>query len=356
MTINDSIHNAEVRHMVFLERYKKGVADRITALTNKSEKDLRTQLAVRLSLIEERGYDLSPTTTARLEKMIDELVAIRAEVFALAHDETRKNLKEFAVYEAEFQGSLIEKASDAAGVKVKLETPSLTLLRAAAVSRPFQGRILKDWYAGLEANDARRLRDAIKIGVSESQTTEQIMQRVMGTRAANFRDGILEMARNEVRSVVQTAIAHVANQASDEVFKANADIIKGVQWVSVLDSKTSPICRVRDGKIYPVDSGPRPPAHFNCRSRVVPYLGPSETVGTRASQFGPVPQDLKYGDWLKKQPKALQNEILGPTRAALFRKGGLTLDRFIDNTGRSYTLDELKQRDGAAWHKAFPDG
>mgnify|MGYP003686093783 FL=1 len=36
--------------------------------------------------------------------------------------------------------------------------------------------------------------------------------------------------------------------------------------------------------------------------------------------------------------------MLGPRRAALFRSGKLRIDQFVDDMGRSLTLDELAAR------------
>jgi SPP1 gp7 family putative phage head morphogenesis protein len=351
MTANEEILNANIRHAIWLERYKTGVAKNIIALLNAVDADLRDQLTLRLMKIEERGYDLSAVTTQRILKMIDTLVLMRSDLYTSAQEETRKVLVDFAEYEASFQARIIHEAVD-----VKIDMPSVSQFKALVVSRPFQGRILREWFTSLRTNDAKRLQDAIKIGIAEGQTTSQIVQRVIGTKAAKYRDGILEKSRHEAYSVVNTAIAHVATQSADELYQANSDIIKGVQWVSVLDSRTTPTCQARDGKVFPIDSGPRPPAHWNCRSRVVPYLGATSVKGQRASMIGPVPSDMTYSEWLKKQPIALQNEALGVKKATLFREGGLTLDRFVDNSGRAYTLDELKQRDNHAWQQAFPDG
>jgi hypothetical protein len=70
---------------------------------------------------------------------------------------------------------------------------------------------------------------------------------------------------------------------------------------------------------------------------------------------GQVAADLTYGQWLKQQSRSVQDDVLGPTRAALFRKGGLTMDRFVDPTGRSYTLAELRRRESAAFKRAGLD-
>jgi hypothetical protein len=68
--------------------------------------------------------------------------------------------------------------------------------------------------------------------------------------------------------------------------------------------------------------------------------------------IGEVPKDVTYQDWLRKQSVSFQDEVLGPTRAQLFRDGGMTLDRFVDNSGHEYTLDQLRQRDPAAFKRA----
>lgn len=349
MTINEKILDASIRHMVWLERFKTGTVNQIIGLLNKSEKDLRAQLAKHLTNITDRGASISPGTIKRIEAMLKELEQIRSDMYKLANDETRSAVSQFAIHEADFQGKIIENA-----VKIDTVRPTATQLRAAAVSRPFQGALLKEWYSRLESNDARRLRDAVKIGITQGQTTDQIVRRVVGTRANAYRDGILEISRREAQAVVRTAIAHTANQAKEELFAANSDIIEGVQWVSTLDSRTSPLCQSLDGKIFEIGKGIRPPAHFNCRSTVVPYLGKTSIVGTRASAVGQVPADMTYSDWLKKQPRDVQDEVLGKSRADLFRNG-MAIDRFVDNSGRSYTLKELKQRDEAIWNKAFAD-
>lgn len=38
--------------------------------------------------------------------------------------------------------------------------------------------------------------------------------------------------------------------------------------------------------------------------------------------------------------------MLGPERYKLFNSDGLSLDKFADDSGRLYTLDELRAREG----------
>lgn len=74
--------------------------------------------------------------------------------------------------------------------------------------------------------------------------------------------------------------------------------------------------------------------------------------GTRASMDGQVPSGLGYNEWLNRQSAERQDEALGPTRAALFRRGGLRVDQFTDFRGGIYTLDQLRKREAAAFERA----
>lgn len=93
-------------------------------------------------------------------------------------------------------------------------------------------------------------------------------------------------------------------------------------------------CRSRDGQEYEVDKGPQPPAHPRCRST---------RVGIDDDY--PPPKKKTYDEWLRGQPEAVQDEILGKAKADLFRDG-MTLDRFFDErNGREYTVAELRAMD-----------
>jgi hypothetical protein len=52
---------------------------------------------------------------------------------------------------------------------------------------------------------------------------------------------------------------------------------------------------------------------------------------------------IDFGAWLRRQPVATQNEVLGATRARLFREGKATLSRFVTGN-RVLTLAELRAR------------
>jgi len=70
-------------------------------------------------------------------------------------------------------------------------------------------------------------------------------------------------------------------------------------------------------------------------------------VATRPAEGGPVRANTSYYAWLKRQPRGFQEEVLGKTRAMLFREGGLSAQQFADlNLDRKFkprTLDEMRR-------------
>jgi hypothetical protein len=258
-------------------------------------------------------------------------------------------------------------------LKFQLFRVSIDQVYAAAISRPFQGGLLKDWAASAEANRLTTIRNAIRSGHVEGRTTDQIIRDIQGTKAKGYRDGRLDASRRGLAAIVQTALSHTAATAREEVYGANGDVIKAVRWVSTLDTRTSTPCRLRDGLRYTADKDHKPIGHkvpwlagpgrlhFNCRSVSSPVtksfreLGldiDEISLGTRASMDGQVPADLTYGDWLKKQSATRQDDVVGAERGRLMRAGGLAFDDLYSPRGDWLTLDELRAKDGAAFRKA----
>jgi hypothetical protein len=159
-------------------------------------------------------------------------------------------------------------------------------------------------------------------------------------------------------------------------FQENADLIKGVQWLSVLDNRTSDICKALDGQAWTLEgkklpgtvhewNGP-PPAHFNCRSTLIPVLRSWRDLNAKASGEvkkrlaranlsrpvrtsldGKVSGDLTYEQWLgrkdKKSPQMVQ-KILGPSKYKLWKDGDIGFTDLIDQSWNPLTVEQLKRK------------
>jgi SPP1 gp7 family putative phage head morphogenesis protein len=273
-------------------------------------------------------------------------------------------------------------------------------MKAIALSRPFEGRVLKDWAANMQSDDLRRIHSTVQAGMIAGEDAASIARRVVGSSRLRGSDGTTEITRRQVQSVVRTAVQHIANGARDTFFNDNKDLFTAEQYVATLDSRTTPICRALDGKIFEVGTGPRPPLHFNCRSVRIAAIdgtlagnrpakptterllvreyaaqrglgdissrgalprgtkGPFDTWARKRIRelTGPIPAATTYQTWLAKQSIAFQNEILGKAKGQLFRSGGLKLDKFVDlNSGREFTLKELASKHAEAFRAAGLD-
>jgi len=114
---------------------------------------------------------------------------------------------------------------------------------------------------------------------------------------------------------------------------------------SILDHRTTIGCAVRAGKLYTLDFQPvghdipidqPPPRHWNCRSILVPMSPDFAPPGD-----GQDPYTESLDAWLKRQPERVQDELLGPTRAALWRSGAIDARGLLGRGGETLSVAEL---------------
>jgi SPP1 gp7 family putative phage head morphogenesis protein len=159
-----------------------------------------------------------------------------------------------------------------------------------------------------------------------------VARRIVGSASAMGADGATQTSRNHVDTVTRTSITHIADFVRSAYYQANA--LTTEQFVAVLDSQTTELCRSLNGRRFPIGRGARPPLHMNCRSMRVVVL--PEDVG------GPMWEPEVYDTWIRKQPQAVRVELLGATRAAQARKRSVDLGAFVDYGGRAMTLKQVR--------------
>jgi SPP1 gp7 family putative phage head morphogenesis protein len=251
------------------------------------------------------------------------------------------------------------------GGTVRFNSPTASLAYKAALENPIQatGQLVADMVSGWPAADALRVSNIVQVGWAQGKTLQEMIRQTVGTAGKNFADGVLDVSRQHAGTVIHTTTQHVANAARMEVWERNGDIVERYQWLSTLDRRTTQQCRSLDGRTFEPGKGPMPPIHPNCRSTTVAVLGKEFDfldVGATRASGGPNPgyvdADENFYDWLKTQPAEFQSTAIGPTRAKLFRDGGLTPDRFAElNLGRNFealTLAEMRAIEPEAFKRA----
>ena len=252
MPINDDISDALIRHQIGLQRLSNANVRNMVALLKRVE----TRVSERLL-----RADLTLISRRRAQKLLADIQKIVSSVYTDATGKLHIEIERLSRYEVEYQLDMFKRV-----IPIELDTirPSPDQVLAAVNSRPFQGRILRDWFTELDKTAFARIRDVIRQGIVEGRTTAQVIRDIRGTAALGFRDGIAQVNRNQAATAVRTALAHTSNVARSKLYQRNSRLIEGVQWLSTLDNRTTFICMSRDGNLYPTDKGPRPPAHPNC--------------------------------------------------------------------------------------------
>lgn len=251
-TVNEQLADAAIGHAVDLSRYSNGVVRRILQLLNRTDADLFGQLGAALASMSPEAF-----TVEWLEQMLTSVRRLNLSAYQAIERELTTELQALAAYEAQYQYSLFRETLPLQVVNlVGVATVSAETAYAAAMSRPFQGVLLREW--AQRAGEARmgRIRDAIRIGFTSGETVDQMVRRIRGTRAAGYADGLIEIDRRNAAAVVRTAVQHTAATVRDRFHAENADLIKAIEWVSTLDSRTTPECMLRGGKRYTRDHKP----------------------------------------------------------------------------------------------------
>lgn len=347
--------DSSIRNMVLLERLKTGEAQKFAPFLVKIDQSIRDRLS---------GDELTGFNRARLDKLLKEVDTLLANILGGFTDQLQLDLMDIAQSQASFEATLLTNTLPV-GISLDAAVPALQTLKTAAFKNPLSikgnggGKLLEPFIKDWSAAEVEKISGAIRQGWFEGQTNAEIVRQIRGTKALAYSDGILATTDRNAGTVVRTAVQHVASQARNETAKANDDFVTGIQLIATLDSKTTPYCRSIDHQVYPVDSGPRPPFHPNCRTSFIlltKFSAMFSKGATRASVNGQVPASLTYYEWLKTQPTSFVELAIGPNRAKLLMDGGLDADKFaalqLGKNFKPITLDRMRELEPEMFKRA----
>jgi len=116
-----------------------------------------------------------------------------------------------------------------------------------------------------------KLRKELSQGLLNNESQAQMSKRV---------SKVIEISRERAKMIVRTETNRAFNVGRNEAAKKSGLKLKK-EWVAAIDDRTSPVCKALNGKQLPLDKKFKyqgqvfdsPPAHPNCRSRLiyVPY-------------------------------------------------------------------------------------
>jgi SPP1 gp7 family putative phage head morphogenesis protein len=293
----------------------------------------------------------------RLRRLRDDIDVILNQGFTELDEKILDGVLLYANDEADFTHQAINLETN-----VELSLPAPAQIEQAVLQRGMAAPIgptqitMQQALNQFSEKKSREIRTMISDGILEGLTTPEVAKNV---------EGMTDRPKAQVNALVRTTINHAGSQARRAVVVENQSLFKGEEWVSTLDSRTSLICAGRDGRIYPVNKGEFPPAHWNCRSVRVPVLKSEFDIDPDAGKrpqkgakgAGQTSAKTKFDGWLRSQPASFQDEYFsqfadGKEKSKLFRAGKLDIQFFRDETGKNYTLEQLHALNPLAFEKA----
>lgn len=373
---SDAQHDVAIQQQFAIQRVSAGsvraVQEHLTALESK------------LAGIVAGEKDLSASRLTRVKKVMAAAgQAIGSTYRQIATDQRELNL---GVAKASTKGAA-QLLNETVGAPVFDSLLSPKQLEALVDDDVVRGFSSNAWWKAQDDALFRKFQGEIQTGMQLGESVPQMVRRIHGTKAAGYKDGVMEVSRRDANSLVRTSVQTINNEARLRSFRENPDVIKGVQWVATLDGRTTAICRALDGLTWELDGTPidhstpfpGPTAHWNCRStqigtmkswdelagKKLPSLNGKtldaafekamadqgftpEQIGlakrnTRASMDGQVAKTQSFEPWLRTKSEGFQMQLLGPTRHGLWSAGRIGLRDMVDQTGRELTIKQLMQ-------------
>lgn len=331
-------------------------------------KKLEAELAGQVAQFDPYGPSRTTYQRARLDALLRWSRATIASRYRTIREGQTRQMEDLVDDEATRTADLINRT---VGADVMSAGVTETQLAQIVSGTLIEGSPAASWWGEQSKALQRRFTNQMQMGAIRGETVDELVRRVRGTRANGYTDGIMETSRREAQALVRTAIQGVSNGARMAVFRANDDVVRGVQALVTLDGRTTEICIARSGGAWDLEGAPLPestrqepfpgypPWHWGCRTTLIAVLRTvKEMLGlvgsrkaatlralpkaTQSSMDGQVAASLTYEQWLNTKPEAFQRDVLGRGKWELWQAGGLTLSELIDQSGRPLSLEQLK--------------
>ncbi|MCT8543936.1 minor capsid protein [Glaesserella parasuis] len=335
-SLNSRIAYALTDRKILHFRYDAHLRQQVMKQLSKTQRELLNRLAA-------AGVDALPKK--QLDTLLKELKQEVAKVYQEMTAYTQDELSGFFAAETQHIHQLY---NDEVGFDFFNPVPEYKR-KANKTATIIAGSPLEDWWAKQGNDFAFKFEGIIRQGLLDGQQTSQMISDVKH---------LMNTSRRHAETLVITAVAKVADNAHQALRDENLDILAGEKHLSTLDARTSTVCQLRDGLMWDLDKKPidhdvpyqRPPLHPRCRSILQLVTKSWKELGidaeempssTRASQDGPVSEQINYENWLKSKSPGQQDQVLGKGKAGLWRRGVITFADMLDQSGRPLTLKDL---------------
>ena len=264
--VGEKVADAMVKQGIDLLRVEAALKNNVVVRLN----DMERKLVDKIKLLDPSAPVQLRYQLIRIENLVRDANISFGEAYTDIDNDLENDLTEIAHAESQ---NLLKIFGALFGIRLGLNALTRAESRNIVRQALIEGAQGTKWWR--KQDDAARFdfERALREAIAAREDLGGILQRVRGTRAAGFNDGVIATIKRHAATLTRTAMTAAVNQARLATYRANSDIIKGVQWLSILDNRTSNICIALDGQAWDLAGnrlpgtvhpfiGP-PPAHFN---------------------------------------------------------------------------------------------
>jgi len=198
---------------------------------------------------------------ARLEVLQRKVQALIKGTYGTILRDVTSDMTTLAGSESEWVRSLVNKAAGDELMDVALHQRDLKVL---ATDTMIQGAPSAQWWGQQASATEDAFMREIRNGVLRGESIDDMARRVRGKPTGKrfswytkkgehrwnveFEGGLLQTNTRNAKALARTSVMAVAGQARRETYLANRDVIKGIEQISTLDTRTTPICMAYDGE------------------------------------------------------------------------------------------------------------
>jgi len=233
-------------------------------------------------------------------------------------------------------------------------------IQQMVVEQKLGGKTLGQWM-GSAFIDVDTILPEIQKGIIKGESYAKIVSRIDNAIMGNH-------PKQHIDSIVKTYIQSVNVKAQEEVYEANKDIVKEMEWSAIMEGGntktgrgTCPRCAALDGQRWSVSDKSKPymPLHVRCRCVWAPITITWKELGFDVPEMEEAYQpwvdragkdralddygftDKNYKDWWWSRGKAFQDNAIGPMRANLVRGRKIKFEDIIDDKGNLILIKDL---------------
>jgi hypothetical protein len=274
MTANDELMDEAIQLGLTIDRLAINSTGRVLEKLNA----LSDELAVLIIRTDPTAVVRESTRRARLETLVEEMDRAIQDAYRQIGSQVSADLDNASALTQDSLSKLLALLLLIKGLSRQLDKPALVSLRKDTF---VSGASISDWWdrqaEDMRFRTRRALEDALRLTqIGKEPGTGDLVGAIKDTSPGS----LFSAAPRHAQGLIRSAYHAVANRVRVEMTLRHPELFRAFQHISVLDGKTSGICRARAGKLWTLEGAPightlpfaRPALHWNCRSHLIAVM------------------------------------------------------------------------------------